>query len=170
MKSKSMKTRSLPPCLLALAWLLGTALHSSAATLVVTNLADSGPGSLRDAITFANTNVGADAIRFDAALSGETNVLTSGQLTISDDLIIDASALPAGFKISGNHNSLVFEVAAAGVVTLNSMTIQDGYNSPLPAIRPAATAAASMASITRRCSLPTPSWRGTLLPRTPTSI
>src|SRR5258705_12048273 len=128
MKSNRMKTRPQVPCLLALSWLLGGALASTAATVIVTNLADSGPGTLRDAITFANTNTGADTITFDAALSGKTNVLTGGQLTISHSLTIDASALPAGFKISGNKNARVFEVAVGAVVTLNSLTIQDGHD------------------------------------------
>jgi uncharacterized repeat protein (TIGR01451 family) len=44
------------------------------AILMVTNNGDSGPGSLRQAITDANTNTGGDTIRFN---------LPSGQLTIS---------------------------------------------------------------------------------------
>lgn len=38
------------------------------ATLTVTSNADAGVGSLRDVITQANTNAGADTIEFDASL------------------------------------------------------------------------------------------------------
>jgi hypothetical protein len=75
MKFKSMKTRSLAPCLPALAWLWAATLASSAANLVVTNLADSGPGTLRNAILFANTNAGPYTITFDPALSGKDQPL-----------------------------------------------------------------------------------------------
>src|SRR5205809_2305143 len=122
-----MKTPSLVPCLLALAGLLATPLTSSAATPTVTNLANSGPGTLRAAVTFANTNADADTITFRAALSGKTNILTSGQVTISNILTIDASAPPAGFNVSGNHLSRIFEVSAGATVTLKSLFLMNGY-------------------------------------------
>ena len=125
MKSKSMKTPSL--VLFALAGLLAAPLATSAATLTVTNLADSGPGTLRQALLFANTNADADTVTFDAALSGKTNILTSGQVTISNILTIDASALPTGFKVSGNHSSRIFEVSAGAPVTLKSLFLTNGY-------------------------------------------
>src|SRR5271166_6268322 len=53
--------------------------------LTVLNLADSGAGSLRQAVLDANANPGADTIQFAKGLHG-TIVLTSGQLTITDDL------------------------------------------------------------------------------------
>jgi len=37
-------------------------------------------------------------------VSGKTNILTSGQVTISNILTVDASTLPGGFKVSGNHS------------------------------------------------------------------
>ena len=57
-------------------------------TFTVDNLADSGPGSLRAAITAANANPGADVIAFAHGLRG-TVALTSGELGITDDLRID---------------------------------------------------------------------------------
>ena len=56
-------------------------------TFAVTSLADSGPGSLRQAIVDANSSPGADTIEFADGLSGEIE-LTSGQLSIDDDIEI----------------------------------------------------------------------------------
>ena len=55
-------------------------------TFSVLNLLDSGPGSLREAITAANSAPGADLIRFAPAARDGTIALTSGQLSITDDL------------------------------------------------------------------------------------
>jgi len=55
----------------------------------VTNLNDSGSGSLRQAILDANTTSGDDLITFDTLLSGATINLTSDELFISDGLTID---------------------------------------------------------------------------------
>lgn len=61
-----------------------------AATITVTNTADSGAGSLRNAISNASPS---DTIIFTNTLAGQTIYLTSGELLISVDLTIDASAL-----------------------------------------------------------------------------
>jgi hypothetical protein len=50
--------------------LFGIALAAHAATYTVTNVSDSGPGSLRQAILDANTNPGADTIAFDIPGAG----------------------------------------------------------------------------------------------------
>ena len=55
-------------------------------TFTVTNLLDTGPGSLRAAVTAANANPGADVINF--AVTG-TIALTSGELDITDSLTIN---------------------------------------------------------------------------------
>jgi hypothetical protein len=97
--------------------------NAHAAFLIVTNLADSGPGTLRQVISNASPG---ETITFDPALSGQTNVLTSGELLIPYNLTIDASALAGRFKISGHQSSRVFEVAANAVVTLNSLVLTTG--------------------------------------------
>src|SRR5262249_45187012 len=58
-------------------------------TFLVTDLNDSGPGALRAAVLAANAPAGADTIRFGPAARDGTIPLTSGQLTITDDLTID---------------------------------------------------------------------------------
>ena len=56
------------------------------ATFTVSNLLDSGPGSLRQAILDANASSGADTVGFSSGVGG-TITLTS-QLAITDDLTI----------------------------------------------------------------------------------
>src|SRR5262249_34592087 len=58
-------------------------------TFTVESLADSGLGSLRQAILDANANPGSDLIRFAPAARDGTITLTSGQLGITEDLTID---------------------------------------------------------------------------------
>src|SRR5262245_39364222 len=73
---------------------------------LVNTLADGGPGSLRQAVLDANTLPGPDAIRFADGL-GSTIVLTSGQLTITDDLTIDGPGADR-LAVSGNDAIRVF--------------------------------------------------------------
>src|SRR5262245_55167448 len=56
-------------------------------TFTVRNLADSGPGSLRQAVLDANAHPGADLIAFAPAASG-TIALTGGELSVTGDLTI----------------------------------------------------------------------------------
>lgn len=92
---------------LALAALMcAVALSSRAANFTVTNLNDSGPGSLRDAVAQANANPGADVITF--SVTG-TIVLTSGQIVIGDPLTIDGPGSSA-LTINGNGTDRVFAI------------------------------------------------------------
>jgi hypothetical protein len=104
-------------CALAMAVLAGAG-NARAATLAVTSLNDSGPGSLRQAIADASPS---DTIIF--SVKG-TITLTSGALTVDKDLDIQGPG-PKKLKISGNHVSRVFFIAS-GEVTLAGMTISDG--------------------------------------------
>ena len=96
-------------------------------TNIVTTVADSGPNSLRAFVASAPFG---STITFAPNLSGQTIVLTSGQILITNSVIIDASALANGISIDGNANSRIFQ-ASGGNVTLNSLTITNGYNSGL---------------------------------------
>src|SRR5262245_41836428 len=94
-------------------------------TFTVRNLADSGPGSLRQAILDANDRPGADTIRFAPAASDGTIALTSGQLSITDDLIIDGPGANA-LAVSGNDASRVFRISSGVSVTIDDLTITHG--------------------------------------------
>src|SRR5262245_41737675 len=79
-------------------------------TFTVLDLADSGPGSLRQAVLDANGNPGADQIGFAPELSG-TIALTNGQLNITDDLTIDGPGADR-LAVSGNDSSRGFQIAS----------------------------------------------------------
>ncbi|MCF7855634.1 MAG: calcium-binding protein, partial [Candidatus Pacebacteria bacterium] len=71
----------------------------------MTSAADSGAGSLRAAIAAATPGT---TITFNTALSGQTILLTSGQIPINSSVDIDASALSGGITIDGNANGRIF--------------------------------------------------------------
>ena len=93
-----------------------------AATLTVTNTNDSGAGSLRAQIAAANPG---DTIQFNAALSGQTITLTSGEIVFSKNLTIDGSTLANSLTISGNENSRIFYITA-GTVNITGLRFIDG--------------------------------------------
>src|SRR5437588_3266461 len=61
--------------------------RSLPSTFTVTNLNDSGPGSLRAAVLAADAQPGPDTINFKPGLSG-TIRLTSGELAVTDSVKI----------------------------------------------------------------------------------
>lgn len=88
---------------------------------VVLNANDSGNGSLRGILTNSP-----DYVTFTNMLSGRTIHLTSGELVVSNIMIIDASVLPDGVAIDAGKNSRVLEISNANV-TLDSLTLTNGY-------------------------------------------
>jgi hypothetical protein len=101
-------------------------------SLVVTTSADvvnpfDGLTSLREAVAYAATLSGPQTITFAPGLSGQTITLTNGEIAISNNLTIDASALANGVQINGNHLSSIFSISDATNVVLNSLTLTNGY-------------------------------------------
>jgi hypothetical protein len=99
------------------------------ATFHVTNTNDAGAGSLRDAISQANTVAGADTINFTGSLFRDAVpdqiTLTSGALSISSDITINGTGANK-LSISGNNASRVFEIASASKVTISGLLITKG--------------------------------------------
>lgn len=92
--------------------------NAQAATLQVTNLNDSGAGSLRNVIASASSG---DTIQF--TVTG-TITLTSGELPITTDITISGPG-PSSLEISGGDVSRVFNVSS-GTVNISGMIISHG--------------------------------------------
>jgi len=91
----------------------------------VTNTADSGPGSLRQAIA---SSVSGGTINFAPYLSGSTIIITNGEMQLTGNLTIDASALTNGIWLNGNYASRIFNIAGGANVVLNSLTLTNGHS------------------------------------------
>jgi predicted outer membrane repeat protein len=101
---------------------------AGAATFTVTNLNDSGTGSLRDAVALANAAAGADSINFQTGLTG-TIALTGGEIRISDALTINGPGANR-IAVDGNDASRIFKVQRAGglaiTATISGLTLTHG--------------------------------------------
>jgi hypothetical protein len=94
-------------------------------TFLVSNLNDSGTGSLRAEIAAANAHPGADEIDFASGLTG-TITLTSGELLITDSVTINGPGA-SQLSVSGNNSSRVFDMTSGLDVTINDLTITHGF-------------------------------------------
>jgi hypothetical protein len=92
--------------------------RSMLSVFTVTNLNDGGPDSLRQAVADANDQAGTDEIRF--AVAG-TIALSSGQITITDDLKIDGRSR---ITISGNEASRVIEILDADLTDADTVDVE----------------------------------------------
>src|SRR5262245_17445478 len=99
--------------------------RSVPSTFTVVNFADSGTGSLRQAVLDANANPGADLIRFGPGARDGIIVLTSGQLSITDHLQIDGPAADR-LAVSGNDASRVFQISSSVAVSIDGLTVTHG--------------------------------------------
>lgn len=97
------------------------ALSANAATQMVTNTNDSGPGSLRQAVLDA---VSGDDVVFDNSLQGQTIGLLS-QINIAIDL--DIQGLGADqLTISGGDLTRMFSINSGAVVSISGLSFVDG--------------------------------------------
>lgn len=100
--------------------LLGSApCRTLAATLAVTSTADSGPGSLREALASASAG---DTI--DARGVAGTITLTSGPLLVAGSLTVVGPG-SASLTVSGNSTSRVFEITGDDVA-IHGLTVAHG--------------------------------------------
>jgi Ca2+-binding RTX toxin-like protein len=98
---------------------------AEAATFTVTNLNDSGVGSLRQAILDANTAPGSDQILFQSSLSGQ--ITLGSELPITDAVEVLGPG-PGKLAVSGNNNSRIFYVMTPqdAPVTISGLTLTAG--------------------------------------------
>ena len=115
-------------------------INAAAATYQVTNTADSGAGSLRQAVTDANATTAADTINFSIPTTDPncnasgvcTITLTGGVITVqaAGGSLTIANQTGAGkLVISGNNASRVFEGEQDGDLTLDGLTVTRGVGS-----------------------------------------
>src|SRR5262245_25786601 len=97
---------------------------AKAATLVVTNLNDSGSGSLRDALASAAAS---DTITFAPGLAG--SIPLASPLTISQTITIQGPGAVT-LALDGQTNVRVIDVSA-GTLTLSGLTIANGKSAAL---------------------------------------
>lgn len=94
--------------------------NASAASLTVSNLNDSGPGSLREAVAQAQATPGADTIGF--SVSG--SIPLAPPLPIHSDVTIDGSG--QSITLDGTNFSTLMFVDAGVTAVLNALTIANG--------------------------------------------
>ncbi|MEZ5117687.1 MAG: choice-of-anchor Q domain-containing protein [Candidatus Nanopelagicales bacterium] len=111
---------------LAAGLMVGTAGAASAATFTVTNLNDSGAGSLRQAILDANGSPGADIITF--AVTG-TITLSSGELWVQPGGLTIQGPGAGQLIIDGNNATRVLLIDAGSTSALAGVTIRRGSTS-----------------------------------------
>ncbi len=109
-----------------LALVLGCPAAARAATYIVTNTDDAGPGSLRQAVLDANANPGADEIVFAATVS-ETIALSSGPIDVSDSVTVSGPG-QANLTIDGGEIEAIFTMGpllpqSGALLTISRLTL-----------------------------------------------
>src|SRR5690242_7725931 len=95
---------------------------AGAVTIVVTTVADSGPGTLRQALATSG-----DGDTVDATGVSGTILLTSGELLVNKSVSIIGPG-PANLSVDANHATRVFHIASNSVVSMSSLTITNGFS------------------------------------------
>lgn len=118
--------------LLSAAALIFTCASAFGATHTVSSPADSGPGSLRDAISSATSG---DIINIT---TNDTIKLTSGVITIGKNLTIQPQG-KGGKVISGSDLSRIFTLSASYTLNINNLSLVKGSNNNGAAIHTSGT-------------------------------
>ena len=93
-----------------------------AATFTVTNVGDTGPGTLRQAIFQANTNAGLDTIAFNIPGTGVKTIAPASNLpSLVDPVIIDGFTQPGTHRntlAQGDNAVLLIELDGLGITSV----------------------------------------------------
>src|SRR5688572_13464650 len=116
--------------------LLLNVVASNAAALTVTSTGDAGFGTLRQAIIDATTNTEANTITFsvpttDAGYDVAGNMFTISLLSPLPNIPLAAMTInnfqPQGMTVKGNNSFRTFTLVNSAVVTINNLTISNGF-------------------------------------------
>ncbi|HYX27946.1 MAG TPA: choice-of-anchor Q domain-containing protein, partial [Pyrinomonadaceae bacterium] len=102
-------------------------------SLLVTNLNDSGAGSLRQAISDANARLGTDAINFQAGLTGVIS-LSTVLPDLSTSMAINgpgANLVTVQRSAAGGTPAFAVLAVTNGTVTISGVTVSNGLANPL---------------------------------------
>lgn len=91
--------------------------------ITVTSAADSGPGSLRQAL---NDLCPGGTVLFSPDLAGQTITLTSGPYVLNKNVTIDSSSAP-GITVSGNNSDRVLIIDPGTTAAVKGLTLANGY-------------------------------------------
>ncbi len=109
--------------------LIGSALMGAAATFTVTNTADTGAGSLRQAVLDANTTAGSDTIVFDSSFNTARTITLATVITIDpatgDTLTITGPGANL-LTVSGNNITRHFINSSGDTASISGMTLTAG--------------------------------------------
>ena len=104
--------------------LAGSAVTAMAATFTVSNTNNTGAGSLRQAVTDANTAAGADTIVFDSSFNTPQTITLASVITINganDTLTITGPGANL-LTISGNDAVRIFTISAGETTSISGIT------------------------------------------------
>ncbi len=109
-----------------------SAIQILAATFTVTNINDSGAGSLRQAVLDANAAAGDDLIAFDASFNVPRTLTLASTITVTGNGGLTVNGPGASLlTVSGNNAVSVFHVSgqgapSIGAIVFNNLTVADG--------------------------------------------
>lgn len=122
--------------LVGMCLLLGV-ISLQAANLTVNTTADAGAGSLRQAIIDATANAAANIVTFnvpttDSGYNAAENRFTINLLSSLPDLPLAPLTInnnqPQGMTVRGNNSFRIFTLVDSAVVTMNNLTISNGFS------------------------------------------
>jgi parallel beta-helix repeat protein len=117
--------------------LLLSVISSQAANLTVSNTADAGNGSLRQAIIDATVNAEANIVTFnilttDPGYNAAQNRFTINLLNPLPDIPLAAMTInnnqPQGVTVNGNNSFRILTLVDSAVVIINNLTISNGFS------------------------------------------